>query len=555
VFQWKEDEIIGLLMNSKPLSRNLLTTLIVVLVVTGAGLYWWFQSRSTPKKSELPDSETTDTSEIWRNVQLEQTLSDAISRTKWITALVISPDGKHLISGADDQTVKIWELETGRLIRTLQGHSDAISSVAISPDGKKIASSSDDKTVKLWDFETGNLLHSFEEFTPDSSEVQPDSSEVQPDSSEVQPDSSEVKLVAFPDNQTLIAVGHRPNPDNEEQIIKTIERWTLEKEYKRLDPLTGGLGKVHVAAFEPKEQLVAVASEESNRVDLWHLGSGKKLASLRGNFPDIQTITFGANDDGQWVAISGNYPAVDLWHLTIKKPNNFRRFLSVKESINSQEKVQTLSAATGIIDSLAFSPDGQTLFAGARDRSVKIWNISNGDLIRILKGNSSWVEEIAISSDGKTLVTGSALGEIKTWQPSSQELSVSQEVAENVRKLRSSRQCRQCNLNGADLRNYSLDEVDLQWANLSEALLNGVDLSRANLQDAILFKADLQDANLSDANLSGANLEEANLSDANLEGANLGGTNLKDAKLRETILSETQVENTVNPPEESSDEE
>lgn len=548
MFQLKEDEIIGLLMNSKPLSRNLLTTLIVVLVATSSGLYWWFQSRSTPKKSELSDSETTETSETWRNVQLEQTLSDAVSRTKWITALVISPDGKHLISGADDQTVKIWELETGRLIRTLQGHSDAISSVAISPDGKKIASSSDDKTVKLWDVETGNLLQTFEEFTSDSSEVEPDSSQVEPDSSEVQ-------FVAFPDNQTLMAVGHRPNPDNDEQTLKIIERWTLEKEYKRLEPLTGGSGKVYVAAFEPKEQLVAIASEESNRVDLWHLGSNKKLTSLRGNFPDVQAITFGANDDGQWVAISGNYPAVDLWHITINKPNNFQRVLSIKESINSQEKVQTLSAATGIIDSLAFSPDGQTLFAGARDRSVKIWNISNGDLIRILKGNSSWVEEIAISSDGKTLVTGSALGEIKTWQPSSQELSVSQEVAENVRKLRSSRQCRQCNLNGADLRNYSLDEVDLQWANLSEALLNGVDLTRANLQDAILFKADLQDANLSDANLSGANLEEANLSDANLEGANLGGTNLKDAKLRGTIMSETKVENKVNPPEESSDEE
>jgi len=547
VFQLKEDEIIGLQMNSKPLSRNLLTTVIVVFVATGAGVYWWFQSRSTPKKSELAHSETTEASEIWRNVQLEQTLSDAVSRTKWITALVISPDGEHLISGADDQTVKIWELETGRLIRTLRGHSDAISSVAISPDGKKIASSSDDKSVKLWDFETGNLLQNFEEFTPDSSETKPDSSETKPD-------SSEVKLVAFPDNQTLIAVGHRPNPDNDEQTIKTIERWTLEKEYKLLDTLTGGLGKVRAAAFEPKEQLIAIASEESNRVDLWHLGSGKKLTSLRGKFPDVQAITFGANDDGQWLAISGNYTAVELWHLTIKKPNDLQRFLRVKESINSQEKVQTLSAATGIIDSLAFSPDGQTLFAGAKDRSVKIWNISNGDLIRILKGNSSWVEEIAISSDGKTLVTGSALGEIKTWQPSSQELSVSQEVAENVRKLRSSRQCRQCNLNGADLRNYSLDEVDLQWANLSEALLNGVDLTRANLQDAILFKADLQDANLSDANLSGANLEKANLSDANLEGANFGGTNLKDAKLRGTILSETEVENTVNPPEEFSDE-
>ena len=71
----------------------------------------------------------------------------------YISALTISPDGKILASGDDDNTIKLWNLTTGKLLRTLHGHSDTVSS-----DGQILASGSWDNTIKLWNLSTGKLL-------------------------------------------------------------------------------------------------------------------------------------------------------------------------------------------------------------------------------------------------------------------------------------------------------------------------------------------------------------------------------------------------------------
>ena len=79
-------------------------------------------------------------------------------RHKRINSVAFSPCQGFLVSGGDDQTLRIWSLETKKLISTLTGHQDKVTAVAVHPDGEIIASGSEDKTVKIWSVKTGEIL-------------------------------------------------------------------------------------------------------------------------------------------------------------------------------------------------------------------------------------------------------------------------------------------------------------------------------------------------------------------------------------------------------------
>ena len=65
----------------------------------------------------------------------------------FVNTVAFSPDGKHIVSGSDDESVWVWEVSTGNQLKELKGHTNSVTSVAFSPDGKHIVSGSDDKSV------------------------------------------------------------------------------------------------------------------------------------------------------------------------------------------------------------------------------------------------------------------------------------------------------------------------------------------------------------------------------------------------------------------------
>ena len=85
--------------------------------------------------------------------------------TAVVNGVALSGDGRRAVSASKDNTLKVWDVESGRELRTLQGHSGSVYGVALSGDGRLAVSASDDKTLKVWDVESGRELRTLEGHT------------------------------------------------------------------------------------------------------------------------------------------------------------------------------------------------------------------------------------------------------------------------------------------------------------------------------------------------------------------------------------------------------
>ncbi|RKU28646.1 hypothetical protein C6497_07745 [Candidatus Poribacteria bacterium] len=197
---------------------------------------------------------------------------------KGLHSFEITSDRETFATGHEDKNIYLWDSKTGKLKKTLSGHTDYVYSTAFSPDNSLLASVSDDKTVRLWDVETGTEKRLFDEHTKG------------------------VKEVTFsPDGNTLAS------GDGE----KTIYLWDLKTGEKKMT-LKGHSDWVFCLAYSPNGNILASAGVDK-LINLWNPISGEKLKTFTGHTAWIRHIAF--SPDGSILASTGDDGTILLWEI------------------------------------------------------------------------------------------------------------------------------------------------------------------------------------------------------------------------------------------------
>ena len=315
-----------------------------------------------------------------------------------VRSVAFSPDGQTLASGSDDNTIRLWDANTGELIETLEGHTDRVGSVAFSPDGQILASRSDDNTIRLWnpnireeEVNTEPVLWNLE--TGEQVETQTDNTE--PLLRTLTVSGVDGRNVAFsPDGQTLASGSY-----------DTINLWDANTG-ELIEIFEGHEFDVTSVAFSPDGQTLASGSQDET-TRLWNVDTGELLKTLRAEREDVSSVAF--SPDGQTLASgrSGNQgKTINLW------------------DANTGELLKTLEQWS--VSSVAFSPDGQIL-ASASYNAIRLWEANTGKLQKTLTDPNGTV---AFSPDGQTLASGGEDNSVHLWELPSTHVRITPYPAE-----------------------------------------------------------------------------------------------------------------------------
>ncbi|MCG9126838.1 WD40 repeat domain-containing protein [Candidatus Poribacteria bacterium] len=320
-----------------------------------------------------------------------------------IKALHFSTDGEKLVSGSDDGTAKIWEVNTGNEPLTILGHTGSIKDIQFINNGTTLLSGGSDGVITQTNLDEAGI----------SQEI-----------IQTKPPWYAFDMIFSKDGKT-VASG----------CWGDVRLWNTETQ-KFYPPLGKYDEFVLTLAFSPDEKLLG-SGHWRGRVFLWDVPNRKLYKTLDGHTEDVRSVAFSPN--GKWFASGSKDGTVNLWNLDdftkttlpIQAENGFEEVVFTPENnlitalwngeikvwnTETKEHIGDFFDARGTPSGLDISPDGKNIITGSHSGLIRIYDMESRSLShQFSTGDSAGTTKFAFSPDGSILVSGSNNGTLLLW--------------------------------------------------------------------------------------------------------------------------------------------
>ncbi len=287
------------------------------------------------------------------------------NHTTGFYGIAFSSNRQWLASASYDNSVKLWDLQTGQSLAPLRGHAGRVTSVAFADEeGRRLISASLDASIIIWDTVT---------FKPSAT------------------------LKGHERAVTTVAVGTKGKLLVSGSADKTIAIWALDTN-RKLRTLTGHTAEVINVAISSDEKTIASSSLDGT-IKLWNVSDGSNFRSIDPKIGQINSVAF--SPDGRFIASGGADKAVNIWDAA------------------TGDKIQTMTGHTGPVYSVAFRNDGKQIISAGQDKVVRLWNGSDAREIKTFAGHTGTIFKTSFLPDERWLASASEDGSIVIWNTES----------------------------------------------------------------------------------------------------------------------------------------
>jgi WD40 repeat protein len=359
----------------------------------------------------IPDLDSRDnTLRVWE-LPTGRCLRVLEGHTDDVRGVSVTPGGLCAVSASKDKTLRVWNLETGVCELVLDGHTMGINSVSVTPDGLRAVSAGDDKTVRVWNLETGVCQLVLEGHTMGINSVS-----------------------VTPDGRRAVSAAGEWSPDRDKRD-NALRVWDLETGFCKL-VLEGHTGDVNDVCVTP-DGLRAVSASDDKTLRVWDLETGRCLRVLEGHTESVWSVS--VTPDGLRAVSTSHDKTLRVWALEtgsclrvlegiglrVRRANiapDGRHAISADVdkalrlwNLESGRSGPSPEGHSRGVWSVSVTPDGRRGVTGSFDRTLRVWDLQGVRFLFVLEGHTDTVVSVSITPDGALAVSGSDDGKVILW--------------------------------------------------------------------------------------------------------------------------------------------